>query len=116
MLHHGMTNTEALHQAVARIIAGSGLRYALVWMEVGTGTACERIRDRETMESTFDRLSQEQAARILDLRGPHLRRLYQTVSRAVGADTLELDGTRPLADKCAELCRFIESGAGRVGR
>ncbi|HEV8176714.1 MAG TPA: hypothetical protein VGP44_03390 [Gemmatimonadales bacterium] len=99
----------AVVTATSRVIAGAGVRYALVFFDIGVEVAVDRIAQRETNESSFDHLSPDEAQRQLEIYKTRLLEILRGVAERTGTAYLQVDATRDPGDTSDEIEAFVEA-------
>jgi thymidylate kinase len=107
LLLRGPWRDGMVQEAVSRVILTSGLSHALVYFDLPVEVAVQRIAQRPTRESRFDRLEPPETARQLAREGKRLEQLYAGVVQTTGTVHCRLNATQPLEQSCAELEGFI---------
>jgi thymidylate kinase len=79
----------------------------MVYFDVAPEAAANRIAQRPTMESRFDRLDQAEAARQLAIEGVRLEELFTGVVERTGVLHQRVDANGPLENTCARIEEFI---------
>jgi hypothetical protein len=107
LMLRGTWPNETLQSSVSRMILAAGVRYAMVYFDVAPEAAANRIAQRPTMESRFDRLDQAEAARQLAIEGVRLEELFTGVVERTGVLHQRVDANGPLENTCARIEEFI---------
>jgi thymidylate kinase len=115
LLLRGPWRDEVVQRAVSRAILRSGLTYALVYFDVPVDRAVQRIAQRTTMESRFDVLHPDDAARQLAAQSQRLEQLFTRVAERTGARYCRVDATQSPASICGDIETFLGTAVRPTG-
>jgi thymidylate kinase len=107
LLLRGPWLDDEVQRAVSRTILRSGLNYSLVYFDIPVDQAVQRIGQRPTMESRFDTLPPDDAARQLATQAARLEQLFTQVAERAGVRHCRIDATQPPAKICGEIEAFL---------
>lgn len=104
---------EAIGDAVRRIIRSTQLPYCLVYFDVPIETALDRISQRTSLDSSFDRLEKSEARRRMQLHSSGLERLFLQTVQSTGLPYIRVDATKPVAEVAEEVRAMVLATARR---
>ncbi len=118
MVRGELWDESAVRAAVSTMLLSADVPFILVYVDVGVELAMQRIGSRRTMRSTYDRMSAEDATRLLATHQRRLSTIFQHAAADTGASQLTLDGSRPPTESCQKVVELVDvlTRSARVGR
>jgi cytidylate kinase len=120
-VHGELRDESSVRAAVSTVLRSAHVPLVLVYVDIGVHLAVERIGNRPTMRSTYDRISAEAASLRLAANQQRLATIFEHAVEDTGAAHLRVDGSRSPIENCRRILELVDaaahaSGVGRQGR
>ena len=114
-VHGELRDEKAVRAAVSAVLRSAGVPLVLVYVDVGVHLAVDRIGNRRTMKSTYDRVSAGDATRRLTAHQQRLATIFEHAVEDTGAPHLRVDGSGSPIESCRQVLELVDAAARAAG-